>query len=101
LQLAATLQRVAAFVLALNAPNKEFSAFAFAAGFFEQLDLNLRDLKESIAFGTAQQVINFFVQMPNFELVCRAQPIAGFSAVLTHDNWRLNGSETDRIKLSK
>ena len=46
---------------------EQFSALVFAADFFQQLDLDLLDLKEPIVLA-AQQVIDFFVQVPNLEL---------------------------------
>ena len=76
--------------------------FALAADFFEQLDLDLLNLEEPIVLAP-QQVIDFFVQVPDLELgfevdfviVLRAQTIAQFGAILTHhDDWRLHRGET-------
>jgi hypothetical protein len=77
-------------------------ALALAADFFEQLNLNLLDFEEPIVL-PPQEVIDFFVEVPDFELgfevdfviVLRAQPISQFGAILTHhDNWRLHRGET-------
>jgi len=50
-----------------NSNSTARSAFAFAADFFEQLDLDLLNLKEAVVL-TPQQVIDFFVQVPDLEL---------------------------------
>src|SRR6266545_8179551 len=71
--------------------NPPMSTFAFAADFFEQLDLDLLNLEEAIVL-PSQQVIDFFVQVPDFEfgleidliIVFRAQPVTRFHAVLAH-----------------
>ena len=77
-------------------------ALALSTKFFEQLDLDLLNLKQPIVL-PPQEVIEFFVQMPDFQLgfqihfviVFRAQTIARLGAVLTHHNdGRLNGCET-------
>src|SRR6266496_4336786 len=76
--------------------------FALAADFFEQLNLDLLDFEEPIVL-TPQEVIDFFVQVPDlqfgfevdFVIVFRAQTIAQFGAILTHhDDWRLHRGET-------
>src|SRR6266496_2806939 len=76
--------------------------FALAADFFEQLNLDLLDFEEPIVL-TPQEVIDFFVQVPDLQLgfevdfviVLRAQTIAQFGAILTHhDDWRLHRGET-------
>jgi hypothetical protein len=83
--------------------------FAFPAEFFEQLDLDLLDLKESIVLAT-QEVIDFFVQVPDFQLgleidfviVLRAQPIASLGPVLTHHNdRRLDSGQTRENQIEK
>ena len=76
--------------------------FALTADFFEQLDLDLLNLEEPVVLAS-QQVIDFFVQVPDlqfgfevdFVIVFRAQTIAQFGAILTHhDNGRLHRGET-------
>src|SRR5436853_4723536 len=78
------------------------SALPFLANLFEQLDLDLLNLKEPIIL-LPQQVIDFFVQIPDFEfgfeidlvIVLRAQAISRFGAVLTHHNdRRLDSGQT-------
>jgi hypothetical protein len=80
----------------------QFSAFAFTTEFFQQLDLNLLNLEEPIVLAS-QQVIDFFVEMPDFQfgfevdfvIVLRAQTIAQLGAVLTHhDDRGLHRGET-------
>src|SRR5438477_1544830 len=96
---------------AIASCNRPTSAFPFAADFFEQLDLDLLNLKKPIVL-PPQQVIDFFMEMADFEfgfeinfvIVLRAQPVARFHAVLAHhDDWRLEGSKTgkDQIKQDK
>src|SRR6266496_1282046 len=76
--------------------------FALAADFFEQLNLDLLDFEQPIVLAP-QQVIDFFVQVPDLQfgfeidlvIVLRAQTIAQFGAILTHhDDWRLHRGET-------
>jgi len=43
------------------------SALPFAADFFQQLDLDLLNFKQPIVL-PAQQMIDFFVQMPDLQL---------------------------------
>src|SRR6266576_3178203 len=85
------------------------SALAFASDFFQQLNLDLLNLEEAIVLA-AQQMVDFFVQMPDLELgfqidfviVLRAQSIAQLGAILTHhDDRRLNGSETGENQIEK
>jgi hypothetical protein len=73
-------------------------AFTLATDFLEQLDLDLLNFEQPIVL-LPQEMIDFFVEVPDFELglevdfviVLRAQTIAQFRAILTHhDNWRLN-----------
>ena len=77
------------------------TAFALAE-FFQQFDLNLLNLKEPVVL-LPQEVIDFLVQVPNFELsleidlviVFRAQSIASFRPILAHHNdGRLQCSQT-------
>src|SRR5437588_2140190 len=66
-------------------------AAAFLAEFFEQLDLDLLDFEKPVVLA-AEQVIEFFVKMPDFEfgleidliIVFAAQSVAGFAPVLAH-----------------
>src|SRR5439155_3148389 len=84
-------------------------AFAFAADFFEQLDLDLLNLEQTIVL-PPQEMVDFFVQMPDLELgveidfviVLRAQTIAQLGAILTHhDHRRLDGGETRENQIEK
>ena len=84
-----------------HCPGRE-SAFALAAEFFQQFDLDLLNLEQSIVL-SSQKVIDLFVQVPDFEfgfevdlvIVFRAQTVTGFGAVLAHhDDGRLNRGET-------
>jgi hypothetical protein len=43
------------------------SAFAFPSKFFQQLDLDLLNLEQTVVL-SAQQMIDFFVQMPDLKL---------------------------------
>jgi len=79
---------------------REGAAFALA-DFFQQFDLDLLNLKESVVL-LWQEVIDFLVQVPNLELgfevdlviVLRPQSITGFRPVLTHhDDGRLQRSQ--------
>jgi len=79
------------------------------ADFFQQFDLDLLDLEQTVVL-PAQQMIDLFVQMPDLELgfqidfviVLRAQPIARFGSVLTHhDNRRLDSGETGENQIEK
>ena len=69
---------------------------------FDPYPFILLNLEEAVVL-TAQQVIDFFVQVPNlqfgfevdFVIVLRAQTIAQFGAILTHhDNWGLHRGQT-------
>jgi hypothetical protein len=84
-------------------------AFAFPAEFFEQFDLDLLNLEEPIVLAT-QEVIDFFVQVPDFEfgfeidlvIVFRAQAVASLGPVLTHhDDRRLDGGQTGENQIEK
>src|SRR6266403_3210405 len=85
-----------------NSNSRAGSAITFAAEFFQQFDLNLLNLEEPIVLAS-QQVIDFFVEMPDFKfgfeidlvIIFSAQPVTRLSAVLTHhDDRRLNSGET-------
>src|ERR1700681_3683038 len=74
---------------------------ALAGKLFQQLDLNLLDLEKAVVLA-AQEVIDFFVEVPDFEfgleinlvIIFAAQSVARFAPVLTHhDDRRLQGRE--------
>ncbi len=67
-----------------------------------QLQLDLLDFGQPLPL-PGEDVIDFFVQVPDFELnfeidpviVFRPQAVLRFLALLTHhDGWRLNGGQT-------
>ena len=79
------------------------------ADFFQQLDLDLLNLEQTVVL-PAKQMIDFFVQMPDLELgfqidfviVLRAQPVSRFGPVLTHhDDRRLDGGEAGENQIEK
>ena len=79
------------------------------ADFFQQFDLNLLNLEQTVVL-PAQQMIDLFVQMPDLELgfqidfviVLRAQPIARFGSVLTHHDDRcLNSSQAGQNQVEE
>src|SRR5262249_52154872 len=85
------------------------SGLAFAAEFFKQLDLDLLNLEQPIVLHL-QEVIDFFVQVPNlklgfqidFVIVFRAQAVPRFGPILTHhDNRRLHRRETGENQIEK
>ena len=83
--------------------------FASLADFFEELDLDLLDLEQTIVL-LAQKVIDFFVKMPDFQfgfeihfvIVFRSQPVTRLGPVLTHhDDRRLERGETGENEIQK
>src|SRR5436190_9015633 len=75
---------------------------ALAGKLFQQLDLDLLNLEKALVLA-AQQVVDFFVKMPNFELgfeidlviVFAAGTVSIFTPVLAHhDHRRLQGRES-------
>ena len=74
-------------------------ALAFAAEFFEQFDLDLLNFEKPVVLAS-QQVIEFFVKVPDLQLsfqvdfviVFAAQSIPRFASILAHhDDRRLQG----------
>src|SRR6267142_663220 len=74
---------------------------AFAGQLFQQLNLNLLNLEKAVVLA-AKQVVDFFVQMPDFEfgfqvdfvIVFAAQAVPRFAPVLAHHDYRrLQGRE--------
>ena len=72
--------------------------FALLTDFFEQLNLDLLNLEEAVVL-LAQEVVDFFVKVPDFQLrfqihfviVLRAQTIPCLAAILAHhDDRRLD-----------
>src|SRR2546430_1417644 len=84
-------------------------AFALAADFFEQLDLDLLDLKEPVVL-LAQQMVDFFVQVTDFQLrfqvhfviVFSAQAVSRLGPILAHhDDRRLDRGQTGKNEIEK